>query len=727
MKEKVTPLEKNIPTGPTSFRKNFLTELKIKNIILLVGFLVALNLMYPTLFPQKIGLKVGDVAERDIIAPSTFYIKKSKAELQEEIKLAKQSVPPVLRKLPDASKNIKQELNNFFKELKNIRTENIPLTDKKAKLTSIVPTLKEKDCTLLLRRKYKIVQDASSKIVDKMLKQGVISYKSIDSPIVTLGESSINKTKFVNYDNILSLIKQEVVGMSKNVTIVNIIAKLAHSFIKPNLILDSKETLKRTKEAINQIQPTKGVVLKNEIIVRAHDKVTESAAEKINSLPQAGTTSRFRLFFGINVMYLIALFTLLLCIYFINPALLKEFNKMVLLLLLLCLVMGISSLIILSKLPLYFIPVAAFGILVSLLLGAQIGIIGVITLTILLATYSAGESELIIFSLFLGILSVFASKNVKKSFDFYKSLAFLSGGCICVALGIEAMKLSPFIPLVKSMGWAALGGITATFFAFALLPLFEHIFKLTTHITLTSYADLDHPLMQTLATYASGTYHHSLTVANLAEAAARAINANPLLARVGAYYHDIGKLKRPNYFIENQRGEDPHAKLKPELNAFIIISHVKEGVALAKKENLPEEIIQIIASHHGTTLVSPFYVKAKDVDEEANELDFRYKGPLPTTKESAIVMLADAVEATARSIDEPTPALLKGVIEDTVKRRVADGQLSKVDLSLDELKKVEYSFLPILMGIFHSRTEYDKSLYKKTKKESASGGSNKPR
>ncbi|MDI6840894.1 MAG: HDIG domain-containing protein [bacterium] len=697
-------------------------KLNIKHIALFVGFLILLNFLHPPLFSIKTVLKPGDIAPRDIIAPHTFYIEKSKKKLQEERIKARESVPYVLNKDYKVAQSVETNVNNFFNQVDNMRREKNEFSKKRAALVSIIPSLSKEDISFLLLWDYKPVKDGLIETLHEVFDRGVILSKdSIGSPfVVILGEERPSSvSELLDLNELPMFLKETATQLfSNNRRMVNTFVTLANFFATPNLTIDLAETLHRKEQAAARVETTKGIVLKGEIIIRAHDVVTQDVVDKLSALSHDTIVPMYRTVLGRNIIYLITILIFFLCIYFLSHPLLNDFRKLFLLVFLICFTIGIAYLVISRELSWYFIPIASFGILVSLLLDVRAGLSGIITLTILIAVYSSGSIDLVSLFLLPGIISIFAAVGVKRVSDFYKPTLYVFVAYICTALGVELIKLSPFTLLLKSLGNAVIGGVGAAFLAFGLLPLLERAFRITTPITLLEYADLDRPLLRELSIYAPGTYHHSITVGNLAEAAARAVGANPLLARVGAYYHDIGKLKKPSYFIENQTGINPHSKLSPELNALVVISHVKEGIELANKENLPNEIVDIIQEHQGTTLVEPFYAKAKERGGDVNELDFRYPGPLPRTKESAIVMLADAIEATARSLPDPTPSKLKGIIEDTVERRIDDGQLSKVNLSFEELKKIETSFLPILVGIFHPRIEYAKSTRKESKKES---------
>jgi len=250
-------------------------------------------------------------------------------------------------------------------------------------------------------------------------------------------------------------------------------------------------------------------------------------------------------------------------------------------------------------------------------------------------------------------------------------------------------------------------------------PVFESLFGFITYIKLLELANLNQPLFQRMIIDAPGTYHHSIIVASLVEAAAEAIGANSLLAKVSAYYHDIGKLSKPHYFIENQPGYDNrHDKLSPKMSSLIIISHVKEGCELASSVKLGQPIINIIREHHGTSLVSYFFDKAKkDKDESIRSLtesDFRYPGPKPQTKEAGLVMLGDVIEASSRTLTNPTPARIRSLVRERIERIYEDGQLDDCELTLKNLNMIAETFTRILLGIFHHRVDYPEGAVKET-------------
>jgi putative nucleotidyltransferase with HDIG domain len=272
-------------------------------------------------------------------------------------------------------------------------------------------------------------------------------------------------------------------------------------------------------------------------------------------------------------------------------------------------------------------------------------------------------------------------------------------------------------PIMLLLGFC--GGIASGFVVSSILPVFEAGFAYTTDIKLLELANLNHPLLRELILRSPGSYHHSMMVGSLCEAAAEEIGCNSLLARVGAYYHDIGKSKNPGYFAENQKfGENPHDKLKPNMSALIIKAHVKDGIEMARQQRLPKEIIAFIEQHHGTSLISYFYHRAKQLEDpnipEVNEKDYRYPGPKPQMRETAICLLADGIEAASRSMKVKSPDKLKGLVQTMINRAFTDGQLDECDLTLKDLNAIADAFTRILTGIYHHRPEYPGGKKKET-------------
>jgi len=287
-----------------------------------------------------------------------------------------------------------------------------------------------------------------------------------------------------------------------------------------------------------------------------------------------------------------------------------------------------------------------------------------------------------------------------------------------VAIGLE--RSDNLFAIKDELYAAALNSLLSPILAYGLLMFYERVFRVATDLVFFELTDFNHPLLRELSSKAPGTFHHSIVMGNLSEQSAKEIGANHILARVGCYYHDIGKIVSPNYFVENQLdSKNKHEMLNPSLSAKMIIAHVKNGIKLAEKYRLPQEVIDFIPMHHGTNLVSYFYQKARfseDDDDEVHDYIYRYPGPKPHSKETGIVMLADSVEASTRAIEDPTPAKLETQIDEIIKARFIEGELDECDLTLKDLINIKYSFLKTLVGIHHHRIKYPEKQNEDSKK-----------
>jgi len=359
----------------------------------------------------------------------------------------------------------------------------------------------------------------------------------------------------------------------------------------------------------------------------------------------------------------------------------------------------------------YVIPVFVFAMVVRIVLFSEIAIIFSLVYAATLAFSFENSLRIFLYTFTGSILAAYFSgkcenRNTILKAGLYTAFVmclFMIANDILTGRSAGSVSLRFFLILIN--------GIAGSFIVLGLLPVIENIFDYTTDIKLLELANLEHPLLGDMMLNAPGTYHHSIVVGSLSKAAAEAIGAHPLLTRVAAYYHDIGKLKMPHYYIENRTaGDDVHAGITPSMSALIIMSHVKEGVELAKEYKLGRKLTGIIKEHHGTSLASFFYSKAKEQEDPSlhviEEKDFRYPGPKPQTKEAGIIMLADAVEAASRVLDDPTPKRIETHVQRIIENIFLDSQLDECELTLKDLYAIQRSFINILIGIFHHRIEY---------------------
>ena len=360
----------------------------------------------------------------------------------------------------------------------------------------------------------------------------------------------------------------------------------------------------------------------------------------------------------------------------------------------------------------FLIPVSAGAILITLLATGRIAMVYSIFAAVFFAAMFEWQYFILVWAVLVQFAAVYAITTYRDRAALLRAglMVGLFGGAACLA--VEAIQgRMEGARMFYAAGLAFAGGAVGTGLLVSFsLPLLERAFNVLTEIRLLELSNLDNPLLSRLAVKAPGSYNHSLVVGSLAEEGAKAIGANSLFCRVAACYHDIGKMVKPDYYVENQRGENPHDKLVPSMSALIIASHVKDGIRMAREAGLPEQIIDIIPQHHGTRLMTYFYEKAKNSSDPSmgtlKEEDYRYPGPKPQTKEAAIFMLADAAEAAARTIEEPTQKRLSEMIRRISNVVMLDGQLDECDLTFVELEMIQGAFLRTLMSMYHHRVEY---------------------
>jgi putative nucleotidyltransferase with HDIG domain len=383
----------------------------------------------------------------------------------------------------------------------------------------------------------------------------------------------------------------------------------------------------------------------------------------------------------------------------------------------------------------YLFPVAAGAMLARIVINSEVAIVYSALASMFSAILLDNSLFFFIYLFIGGIVGANGVARCEQRSTLIKAGIYVGVANALLIVFYEMFKGTLGFDSLFNSGFGFIGGILSAVIVLGTTPIVEGIFSYTTDIKLLELANLEQPILKDLIVQAPGTYHHSIIVGSLAEAAAKAIGVNPLLARVSAYYHDIGKIKKPLYFSENQGGKkNPHDKLLPSMSSLILNAHVKDGVDLAKKQKLGKKILDIIRQHHGTGLSSFFYQKAKGnpAVESIDEKDFRYLGPKPQTKEAGIVMLADGVEAASRTLSDPTPSRVKGLVRRIINNTFADGQLDDCELTLKDLHHIEENFGRILTGIFHQRVEYPNSeeghtISKKEGDEGTHSRSTRPR
>jgi putative nucleotidyltransferase with HDIG domain len=484
---------------------------------------------------------------------------------------------------------------------------------------------------------------------------------------------------------------------------------------KPTLAYSATLTDEARAIARDAVPRSLGIVAEGETIVSRGERITDLAKLKLNSfkrsreLREVETKPWWQLlgnFLHVAILVGLAMFYL----YSFRPRIYRDNLQIGIMFGLIALVSAIAwlSRIVESNLPLeYLIPVPLLTMLLVILFDSRTAFYLTVTACFLIAGIRGADYFAALSGLSAGVLAIYAVRDIRSRTQLFRSIAYSLGGYI---IAIVALSLGRGDEISDVATKLMLAGINSTFspvLTFAMILLLENVFGIATDLKLVEYDNLNHPLLRALADKAPGTYQHTLTIARLAESAAMAVNANALLTKVGALFHDIGKIPKAEYFVENQMGMgNKHDRIKPEKSAKIIREHVLDGIELAREYGLPQRIVDFIPMHHGTTTIQYFLDKAREANPDVEDAGFRYPGPLPQSRETGIAMLADAVEATTRSLPNPTRKAIEETVDRVIKRRFSEGQLDQCELTLADLTKIKEAFVKNLIGISHPRIQY---------------------
>ena len=495
---------------------------------------------------------------------------------------------------------------------------------------------------------------------------------------------------------------------------VSLASRIVSAKLKPNIVLDEETTQANRDKAASEVEPV--IYIKGRNIVRSGEIITKTQIAMLESLGLLKNTRSIDVLMYAGVALLVLLVMIMLVTYMaiFEKEILHNPPKVGLLCVIVLITCGVCMLV--QGVNQFLVPVALGVMLTTLLLKPRLALIVNIALAILSGLINAGVSGSFSTSLIIILMTSIISGSLSIALIYNKSqrlVVLLAGLLVCGSNMLTTLAVGLITETnTTNVGswalWSGASGLLAGILCIGLQPLLEWVFNLVTPAKLMELSNPNHPLIRRMILEASGTYHHSIIVANLAEAAADAIGANGLLARVGAYYHDIGKLKRPMYFKENQLGDNPHDRTDPMVSAAILTAHPTDGVALAEKYRMPKPILDIIQQHHGDTPVIYFYDRcvkqngAENVDID----DFRYPGPRPQTREAAVVMLADTIEAAARTTPDRSIEGLEALIRKLIRGKMEDGQLSETPMTLADVERATEAFLTVLSGVFHQRVEY---------------------
>ena len=741
---------------------------KINRFIIFSILTISISLLFPGGEQLDYNYEIGDITREEIVAEFNFPILKSEDQLQKELIEAKVKVPYEFQRNQNISIDQNKKIEIFFSDFKNLsnasnnyqRTLQLLWEKKYGDEENKIKTNAVTDSALFIDLKESFLKKYPFDINDpqwiKLISQidqinldslalislnicknnwayGIydIPKNNIISEEISLSVNEIseiiNKENFFDLEEAWIQAKKEVnLAFSNDESLKDLMYSIIIEFLKPNLIFDSEKTERNQNKTTAIIPRSKGIIMENERIIDANTRVNEemylhlkSYLYAINQKERNETGLSFILPWIGRILIVVSILSLFFS--YLKTYRIEIYNKNQYLILfssLFFLIIALSYIFVLRfNFSEYLIPFTVGAMVITILFDGKIAINASIILAILVGFVIGGKLDFSIVGLFTSMAAIYSVRQLRTRAQLFIATLFiiLSGSIIIIGIG-----------LIKKLQWSIIGdnlinmlisGLLAPLITYGISTFYEVVFRATSDLTLLELTDFNHPLLKKLSQEANGTFNHCIVVGNLAESCANAIGANPLLARVGAYYHDIGKLSRPEYFVENQYGGDnPHDELSPSLSSKIIIGHVKDGIKLAKEYRLPPAIANFIPMHHGTSKIDFFYNKALEIFEndfsKINEDDFKYPGPKPNTKETGLLMICEAVEAAVRSLKNPTLTKIESMADKIIQKRLQEGQLDNCPLTISDLNKIKgnvkgkYGMMSVFKGIYHLRIEY---------------------
>ncbi|HVX40545.1 MAG TPA: HDIG domain-containing protein [Gemmatimonadaceae bacterium] len=667
--------------------------------------------------------EVGSVASDNVIAPFAFKVMKTPQELAKEQEEVVGGVEPVYDFVPAALDSARAALDGFSAAVTQAAATNAQLATANVQHAGEswgLPLSAGQAAYLASPRKRGPLFLALHRVFDRWLSEGVASAGALDSVRGEIVIRSGGEDHRVSSDSVLTF--NMLVSRARllhpdpgSATGDSLYMRLIATFFHPTIVPDRATTELRREDVRRSIPEAKYSVQAGEKIIGANEVVGREQHEKLRALHDAadqyrGSQRGARRVVGSIAFNFVLIALLGLAFFLFRPDVYSHIRWLMTVAVLAALVL-IGGAVVAYVRPVIpeLVPVALAAVVLSALFGRRISMIAAMVLTTLVAGQSVfrGTNALFI-NLVGGAVAALTVGEIRRRNQFYQWILTIGGAYLATAVAIGlTLDLAPRA-ILTSAGFGVLNALVCVLLAVLVLPMAEAFTGIETDLTLLEWSDLNRPLMQRLSLEAPGTYAHTIAIANLAEAACRAIGANALLARVGAYYHDIGKIAKPQFFVENQaKGRNPHDALKPDASAQIIRNHVHEGLELAAEYKLPRALRAFITEHHGTGTISYFLDKARQRDDiPPDTTEYAYPGPLPQSAETAVVMLADGIEAATRVLHEPTPDRIRDVVDHIVRQRVEQGQLVDAPLTLRQIETIKEEFTRVLVGMYHNRIEY---------------------
>jgi putative nucleotidyltransferase with HDIG domain len=711
----------------------FNDNLKLKILLGLFTVLIII-LMFPKGESIESDVSVGSIwIHDDLIASFSFPVYKDPDVYKNELKQAADAVYPIFTKRDNILRTVSDSMKSYNTFLLNLleRSDSDTSINNQTFLNNIsfeeLTNLRAFEKRGIIGNKENLKQFFSDaqKVLNDVYSGDNLRIRSdnmsLDSVAVRIGSvDKIEKTSgFLKMDQVSEIINNNIYKKNYRKEFESALVEYTDHFIFPNVIYDSKLTQEEIQQAKENVSKYVGIVNENERIIGKHDRVNKDALLKIQSYKKAkgekiGLGESFLQSIGkfLHISFLLTIF--IIYIFLFRKKIFYDNGKLLLIasnLIFLSFLAFLTNLLNLPV-PVYFlIFIPATSMLMTIIFDSRIGFYTTIIFSLVIGALRGNDYTFAAMNIFAGALSVYTVRDIKNRSQIFRSFLFIFLG---YAISIFAFGLEQFASsetLLLDFAFAGSNALISPILTYGLLIFFERIFNITTDLTLLELSNFDLPLLKELARKAPGSFNHSMTMGTLAESAAERIGANPLLARVGAYYHDIGKIITPQNFVENQLSDQNlHENLTPEESVNLIRRHVNEGIELAKEHKIPDEIINFIPMHHGTTVISFFYDKAKKTygSDKVNLQDYSYLGPKPNSKETAIVMLADSCESAVRSIDDPNAENMENVISNIIKDRIETGQMDESPITFNDISKIKEAFIGILIGQHHKRIKYPK-------------------
>ena len=660
---------------------------------LLIGLLtwvIAVAIISPSILPQTVQLELGQPSTLDVIAPRTIVDRLSTETLQ---KKAMDAVPTIWEVSTNVQNQAVAQLNLLSAIL--IEASNLPETEKRTPYQYLEENLPPV---------YQLLdQEQKESLLLLPIEQLTVELEIVSGVLINIYERGVKEADLLQAKNQgMTMLSEQLANSERLGMWVNILEAGLKVNVQPNLTATERER-EIAKGKVESV-----VILKGQSVLRTGQLVTEHHLTLLKDLGMLDSALDWTTVVSSAGLVLLLLLIFVIYLYFNHKSVLEQPH----LLLAISLVILSTLLIgrgIITVLPSVLIPVAAAVLILAVLFDGHLALSAGVLLSILAGVLANFDLQAFLTFLVTSWVAVLGADQIHQRTELIKKGAWIGVTGIGTIAIVTLLNSGFSQELLSQSMWGGLLGLMTGVLAIGILPFLEMAFRILTPLKLLEIANPNHPLMKRLLMEAPGTYQHSMMVANLAEGAAETIGADALLVRAGAFFHDVGKIKRPMYFTENQtQWDNPHEGIPPQLSANIIISHVKEGLELAREYQLPYEITEFIATHQGTLRAGHFYNLAKEQsgEQQINQDDFAYPGPIPISKEASILMLADCSEAAVRSMQEPTQEKITEMVAKLVRSRVSNGQLDHSALSMSEITAVESNLVKRLTSMYHKRVQY---------------------